>query len=166
MFYRLRFVAVLAAGVLALPASAQDIMVMDAYARASSPTAKTGAAFIILHNLTGQTDRLISARSDAAKRVELHTHIEADNGVVQMRKIEDGIALPEGAVHKMERGGDHVMLMGLTGPLEQGADISVTLVFEHAGEVNVTIPVDNDRAPEAEANGTHGDHSGHGEATN
>lgn len=153
--------ATLLATLIALPAAAADIMVMDPYARAASPSAKAGAAFMTLHNTGDTDDRLIAAQTDAAQRVELHTHIETGDGVMQMTEIEGGIPLPAGEMHKMVRGGDHVMLMGLNGPLEQGKDITVTLVFEEAGEVVVTIPVDNERKPQAGAHGghDHGDHS-------
>ena len=153
--------ATLLATLIALPAAAADIMVMDPYARAASPSAKAGAAFMTLHNTGDTDDRLIAAQTDAAQRVELHTHIETGDGVMQMTEIEGGIPLPAGEMHKMVRGGDHVMLMGLTGPLEQGADITVTLIFEEAGAVVVTIPVDNARKPQAGAHGghDHGDHS-------
>ena len=150
-----RIAAAATALLLALPASAQSIRVMDPSARAASPAAKSGAAFMTLHNMSDQDDRLIAARTDAAKRVELHTHVETGDGILQMREIEGGIDLPAGEMAHMKRGGDHVMLMGLTGPLEQGSDIAVTLVFENAGEVVVTVPVDNDRKPEAGAHGEH-----------
>jgi hypothetical protein len=38
------------------------------------------------------------------------------------------------------------MFMGLTGPMEQGATVNVTLVFEKSGRIELAIPVDNDRA--------------------
>ncbi|MFC6758865.1 hypothetical protein ACFQFQ_04025 [Sulfitobacter porphyrae] len=38
--------------------------------------------------------------------------------------------------------------MGLTGPLEQGSEIAVTLTFEKAGEMQVMIPVDHERKPD------------------
>lgn len=151
MSYRSLFAAACAATLLAVPAWADGIKIMDPYARASGPTAKAGAAFMMIMNESGQDDRLIAARSDAAKRVELHTHVEVSDGVMQMTEIEGGIALPAGGKHHMMRGGDHVMLMGLTGPLEQGAQVEVTLVFEQAGEMVVQIPVDNERKPEAGA---------------
>jgi copper(I)-binding protein len=125
-------------------------MVQDAYARAASPAAKAGAAFMMLMNTSDQDDRLIGVQSDAAKRVELHTHIDKGDGIMQMTEIEGGIALPAGEMHMMQRGGDHVMLMGLNGPLVQGESIEVTLIFEHAGEVVIEIEVDN------EHKGTHG----------
>ena len=144
--------AALFAALIAAPAAA-DIMVMDPYARAASPSAKAGAAFMTLHNTGDADDRLIAVRADISKRVELHTHIEQGDGVVRMTEIEGGIALPAGAMHSLKRGSDHVMFMGLHGPLEQGADVTVTLVFEQAGEVVVTIPVDNERKPQAGAHG-------------
>ncbi|MEO9575235.1 MAG: copper chaperone PCu(A)C [Tateyamaria sp.] len=155
MSYLTRALAFATATLFALPAFADGIMVMDPYARAASPAAKSGAAFMTLHNMSQQDDRLIAVRTDAAKRVELHTHKETGDGIMQMMEVEDGFPVAAGEMIQLKRGGEHVMLMGLTGPLEQGADISVTLVFETAGEVEVSIPVDNERAPGAGAHGGH-----------
>lgn len=148
--------AVLATALLALPVAsfAADILIEDPYVRVSRPNAPTGAAFMILRNAGATDDRLISATSDVAARVELHSHIDQGDGVMKMVEIEEGIVLPAGATHVMERGGDHVMFMGLSQPLEKGGEISVTLTFEKAGDITVTIPVDNERAP-AHGHGAH-----------
>ena len=66
--------AALAATLLAAPALA-EITIEDAYARSSSPMAKAGAAFMVIQNSGADSDRLISATSPAAARVELHTHL-------------------------------------------------------------------------------------------
>lgn len=139
--------AALAVMLLAAPALA-EIMVSDAYVRSSTPTSASGAAFMTLMNEGDEDDRLIAVSSDVAARVELHTHSEDENGVMRMSEIEDGIALPAGGMHQLARGGDHVMFMGLTGPLEQGSEIAVTLTFEKAGEMQVMIPVDHERKPD------------------
>lgn len=138
----------LAAAAFALPALAADITVEDAYARSASPMAKSGAAFMILHNAGATDDRLVSAASDAAMRVELHTHKATGDGVMQMMEVEDGFVVPAGGTHALARGGDHVMLMGLAQPMRQGDTITVTLTFETAGEITVEIPVDLERAPD------------------
>jgi copper(I)-binding protein len=91
--------------------------------------------------------------SDAAQRVELHTHIEDDNGVIRMIHVEDGFVLPAGGELRLQRGSNHVMFMGLTAPFEQDDVITITFVFEVAGEIIVEIPVDQDRM----------DHSGMGD---
>lgn len=156
MSFMTNFITAAAASVFmagAALAGGTGIVAEDAYARAATPSSKAGAAFMMLVNTSDQDDRLIAARSDVAKKVELHTHVDQGGGVMKMTQIEDGIALPAGSTHMMQRGGDHVMLMGLNQSLTQGDTISVTLVFETAGEVVIEVPVDNERK------GTHGGHS-------
>jgi len=131
----------------ALPASADGIMIHDAYARASAMMSQSGAAFMEIMNQTDTDDRLIAARSDVAQRVELHTHVEDDNGVMRMMEVEEGFAIPAGGGHALARGGDHVMFLGLNQSFEHGDEIAVTLIFEEAGEMTVTIPIDLERNP-------------------
>lgn len=138
----------------AMPAFADsEIAISDPYARASGMNAIAGAAFFGVTNSGDEDDRLIAVRSDVAKRVELHTHIEGEGGVMRMVEVEEGFAVPAGGMHMLERGGDHVMFMGLTQSFEQGDMVSVTLVFEKAGEIALEIPVDLDRQPDMK----HGD---------
>lgn len=130
-----------AALLIASPALA-EITITDAYARTASPMAKAGAAFMTLHNSGPRDDQLIGAASDAAVRVELHTHVDQGNGVMQMKQVEDGFAIPAAATHSLQRGGDHVMFMGLTGRWKQGGTVPLTLIFRDAGEISLDIPVD------------------------
>ena len=134
------FGAALAAAFLSVPALAGDISVADPFARATPPGAGASAAYMVLRN-AGPDDRLIAARTDAARRVELHTHILDADGVARMREVEGGIALPAGETVTLAPGGLHVMLMGLTGPLVEGESVALTLVFEKAGEMAVDAPV-------------------------
>lgn len=136
-------------------ADMSNIMVEDAYARASNKMA--GAAFMAVTNHTAADDRLISASSDVAKRTELHTHKDMGDGVMKMMHVEEGFAIPAGETHMLQRGGDHVMFMGLTQELKQGDVIDLTLTFEKAGDVIVQISVDLERKPAAGGM----DHSSH-----
>lgn len=147
---------------LTLPAFAADttgqsgnsaIVIEDAYARASGPTARAGAAFFTIVNRAPNDDRLVAVASEAAERVELHTHIEDAAGVMRMIEVEDGFAVPASGTHALMRGGDHVMFMGLAEPWEQGATISVTLTFEQSGDMVVEIPIDLERM---DGHGGHG----------
>lgn len=137
-----------------LPAFA-EITIEDAYARSASPMAKSGAAFMMIKN-SGEADRLIAASSDAAARTELHTHLEGENGVMRMVHVEEGFELPADGMIAMQRGGKHVMLMGLNAPMEQGATVTVTLTFENAGDVVVEVPVDLERQDHGGMNHGHG----------
>ena len=139
----LRFLT-MAAVVFATPLMAGDITIEDAYARASRPGAPTGAMFMVIHNTSDTADRLVSVASPAAQLVELHTHIE-EGGVMKMRPVEGGIEIPAAGEHALERGGDHVMLMGLTQSLDDGQAVPLTLTFENAGEIQIDVIVDNER---------------------
>lgn len=147
MSFKTTLFAGVAALSFALPAFADGIMIHDPYARASAMMSQSGAAFMEIMNQTDTDDRLIAARSDVAQRVELHTHVEDDNGVMRMMEVEEGFAIPAGGGHALARGGDHVMFLGLNQSFEHGDEIEVTLVFEEAGEMTVTIPIDLERNP-------------------
>lgn len=158
MSLRSSLLAACASLVLVTPALGQEIEIHDPYARSASPMARTGAAFMVIHNHGDADDRLIGVASPAAEKVELHTHREED-GVMRMIHVEDGFALPAGDGEiVMKRGGHHVMFMGLTAPFEHGETVPLTLVFETTGEVTLDVPVDLERRPE----GGHGhDDPGH-----
>lgn len=128
-----------------LDKSASVFMVEEPFLRSSLPTSKTAAAFMVLRNQTGSDDRLIAVRSGLSGRVELHTHTEDANSVMRMGEIEGGVPVKDGENHAFKRGGDHLMFMGLDAPLSQGQLVPVTLIFEQAGEIEITVPVDLNR---------------------
>ena len=153
---------------IALPVAgfAQDatITVADGYARSANP--KSGAAFMTLQN-TGAADCTLTAvTTETAELAELHSHMDMGDGVMKMGKIEGGITVPAGAEHKLMRGGDHVMLMGLKAPLENGQDVALSLDFGPCGTVAAVLSVDNDRTPEEAAPMHHGAHAMPAPATN
>lgn len=128
---------------LAIPAFAQDGVQIDgAYAR-FMPGGQTGAAFMTIENHATEDERLIGVASDVAEKVELHSHRMSADGTMQMLHLKEGIVIPAGTTHELARGGDHVMFMGLKREVKEGDTLTVTLTFEHAGEVTVDIPVDN-----------------------
>ncbi|RNF35148.1 copper chaperone PCu(A)C [Paracoccus methylarcula] len=133
-------------------ASAHDGMaVKDAYARGANP--KSGAAFMLLENHRKVDCTLQDVASDAAERVLLHTSEETD-GIMKMQSVE-GITIPAEGEYLMQRGGDHVMMMGLKAPLEDGQTVKLTLDFGDCGTEEVEVPVDNQRDA---------GHAGHGDA--
>jgi len=121
-------------------AHAGDVMVSDAFARASAtPVARTGAVYFTIRNDGAVPDRLTAIDTNAAQMAMLHENVE-ENGVVSMRHIEALAIAPKETVtlspKKM-----HVMLMGLKAPLKKGGHLLVTLTFEKAGSVKVDVPV-------------------------
>jgi copper(I)-binding protein len=122
---------------LSTPSLAGDISIEDVWARASAGKARAGAAFLTIKN-TGEADKLVSAKANISKKVELHTHIH-DNGVMKMRQVES-VAVNNGTT-MLKPGGDHIMFMGLNEGLKEGSSFPLTLVFEKAGEINVNVTV-------------------------
>lgn len=98
-----------------------------------------GVGYMTLNNLGAAADRLITARSPVARTVELHTHIR-DGDVMRMRPVP-AIDLPSLGEVRLQPGGLHIMLIGLTAPLRQGETVPLTLVFERAGEVELGLAV-------------------------
>ena len=162
MSFNFRITAAAAAILLATPVFADGIRVEDPYARVSAKMSTSGAAFMIIHNESGQVDHLIGAKSTVSKKTELHTHMEDANGVMKMLHVDDGFELPAGGTIEMKRGGHHVMFLGLNEPLSHGDTVSVTLVFEKAGELSIDVPVDLERKP-MHGHMNHGTKNEHGQ---
>lgn len=155
------FAALLA--VFPLAAHAHDgVHVNNPYARVSGANAASGAIFMRIANHAATDDRLLSAASDVAERVELHTHNMTADGVMQMIHVEEGFVIPAKGEHALDRGGDHVMLLGLTRSLKPGDIITLTLTFENAGEIAVEVPVNNDVPADSEAEGAGHEGMDHG----
>ncbi len=143
--------AVLVAALFAFPGLAQEttagLMVHDPYARVLGGIGASGAVFFVLHNHSDADVTLTGVSTGAAQMAGLHTHVESDDGMMQMMPIDGGIALPAWGEHIFARGGDHIMLMGLTEALKDGDSLTVTLTFDGAPPLTFKAIIDNDRAP-------------------
>jgi copper(I)-binding protein len=139
-----------------------DIAIHEPWARASLGNAPNSAAYMTLENMGATPDRLIGGSTPATGKVELHTHV-MEGGVAKMRPVE-GIEVAPGAPTLLEPGGLHIMLRGLTQRLEAGATMPLTLVFEHAGEVTLAVPIKGVMAgtgPGHDGSMDHGEHGSH-----
>lgn len=125
---------------LAGAARASDISVSDAFARATATAAATSAtAYFTITNRGALPDRLTAMSSDAAGMVMLHESALTD-GVATMRHIE-ALDLAPGESVTLAPAGLHAMLMNIKRPLKKGTQVSLTLTFEKAGEINIVMPV-------------------------
>ena len=116
------------------------ISVEQAWARATPAGAMSGAAYMTLANKTNTADRLTGASSDVAAKVQIH-EMKVVGGVMQMREVAGGLAIPAGGSVTLQPGSYHVMLMGLKKPLVAGQSFPLTLTFAKAGNISVTVPV-------------------------
>lgn len=120
------------------PAWAQ-VTVERPWARATAPGAKVAGGYMLLRNAGAAPDKLLSASSPAAARVETHVHIH-ENGVMKMREVK-GYDIPANGTFELKPGGAHLMFMEIRKPFAEGEKIPVTLMFEKAGEVKAEFHV-------------------------
>ena len=109
----------------------------NVWARASAT--QTSAAYLTIENNGTEADTLREARSPVAGTVEIHD-MTMEDMVMRMRRL-DNLPVAAGERVELAPGGKHIMLIGLAGPLEEGASVLLTLVFEKAGEIETEAPV-------------------------
>ncbi|MGH6951490.1 MAG: copper chaperone PCu(A)C [Vitreimonas sp.] len=114
--------------------------VQDAWAAPTPGGVDVAAGYLTIVNDSGADDRLMSATSPRAERVEVHD-MSFEGGVMRMRAVEDGLAVPAGTMVALEPGGQHLMFHGVRAPFAEGERIPVTLKFAQAGDVSVELPV-------------------------
>lgn len=117
-----------------------DITVASPWTRATPGGAKVAGGYLKVTNNGASADKLVSGTTDIAGRVEIH-EMAMNNGVMQMRPLNDGLELKSGQTVELKPGGYHVMFMDLKRQLKQGETIKATLKFEKAGTVEVTFNV-------------------------
>ena len=125
--------------------AADDIHVMDPYARATPPGTVNSAIFLAFKNKGSTAHSLVSAKTTIAKSTELHTHIKAD-GMMKMVPVKQ-IDLPAQTTVTLKSGGDHIMLIGLNTTLKPGQEVAIKLTFEDGSQKDLTVPTRKTGAP-------------------
>jgi len=156
--------ALLVLGVVSCRPAAAGITVSDAWARPSwvgeeehehdhkhddkahSHTHLISAAYLVIRNRGQQADRLLEASTPVAGKVEIHeTRREGDK--VRMVPVA-GVEVPAGGTVRMAPGGLHIHLLDLKRNLRPGDSFTMTLRFERAGAITITVSVrETDKVP-------------------
>lgn len=133
--------------VLALAASPafSQVEIEKPWARATAPGAKVAGGYMVIRNRGAAADRLLSAASPAAARVETHITMR-DGDVMRMREVK-GYEVPANGSFELKPGGAHLMFVDIRQPFKEGERIPATLNFEKAGEVKVEFVVGRLGAP-------------------
>jgi periplasmic copper chaperone A len=132
-------------GLFAAPAGAEevkagDLVITQAWSRATPGGAKIAGGYLTIENKGTSADRLIGGSGDVAAKVEVH-EMATNNGVMTMRPLDKGLAIEPGQTVKLAPGGYHLMLFDLKEPLKQGDKVPITLEFEKAGKVKLSFDV-------------------------
>jgi periplasmic copper chaperone A len=132
-------------GLMASGAWAQDVRVGDLtvhepWLRAVPAGAPVAGGYVRITNNGTVEERLTGVESDIAGHIMLHAMAVTD-GIMTMRGLDDGLSIAPGATVELKPGGMHIMFMDLQRRPKPGESFTGTLLFAHAGPVEVTFAV-------------------------
>jgi copper(I)-binding protein len=116
-----------------------DLQIRHPWARATPPGTTVGVGYFEIRNNGAQPDRLLSASSPAAKRVEMHLTEHAGE-IAKMRQLR-AFEVPARERLALEPNGAHLMLVDVAQPLKKGERFPMKLRFERAGEIDIEFEV-------------------------
>ncbi|MEM8937277.1 MAG: copper chaperone PCu(A)C [Pseudomonadota bacterium] len=115
------------------------VAVTDAWAREAS-AAGASAAYFEICNGGDSADALVGASFAGAAATEIHETVTDADGVMSMAPVAR-VELPAGGSATLKPGGAHVMLMGLTEDMAAEDTVELTLTFENAEPLTVSLDV-------------------------
>ncbi|GAA1358971.1 copper chaperone PCu(A)C [Streptomyces beijiangensis] len=115
--------------------SKPELKVADAYMPKPVGDGEMAAGYVTVRNSGGTADKLTSVTSTLSDDITMH--------VTKDQKMEQVSSLPVPAKGELdlERGGNHLMFMGLKKQPEIGEKVAVELHFEKADPIKVELPV-------------------------
>ncbi|MBQ0795273.1 copper chaperone PCu(A)C [Zhongshania sp.] len=128
----------LAAAALA-PLLARTLEINDAYVRGLPPTQRNTAAFFTAVNTSDKPIELMAGESDAAERIEIHSHQHRD-GMMLMQE-QASVTIGAGERFVFAPGKYHLMFINITRPVRDGEEVSFSLKTSSGQEVTVVAPV-------------------------
>ncbi|HUD38298.1 MAG TPA: copper chaperone PCu(A)C [Streptosporangiaceae bacterium] len=135
--------AIAVTGCASQSASALPIKIASAYVMQANGV-KTVDAYFVLAN-PGPADQLVAVHSSAGGKVLMldpdAQGVLGSSGVATVRLLNE-INFPARSTTKLDPTGAHLEIVD-SGPLRQGTDITLTLVFAHAGKIKVLAQVSN-----------------------
>ncbi|MBV1877576.1 MAG: copper chaperone PCu(A)C [Pseudomonadales bacterium] len=116
------------------PAFAADMVISNAWSRATPAGAGMGAVYADFSNTSSWPLKIIRISTEVAVVSEVHESFEKD-GLMRMREIKPFTIAP-GATVSLRPGAKHIMLMKLKKPLEKGVKYALTAWVINASAVD------------------------------
>ena len=139
---RMPELALAAAVLFAMPATAAGLTVTNAWIRALPVNLPSGGYFTI-HNSGTRDIAITGAQSPACGMLMLHKSSDA-SGMDTMSEV-DSVTVAAGATVSFSPGGYHLMCMGPKPAIAPGQKVPVTLQFDNGTTLAVTFAVKNAR---------------------
>jgi len=118
---------------------AGDLAVEHAWSRATVGMDRPAVVYLSIRNTGSVDDALIGVATPVAGMPMIHETVVTD-GIASMPHAMS-VPVPAGQTVELAPGGYHAMLMGLTQALKKGDSFPLTLTFQTAGAVTVTVDV-------------------------
>jgi copper(I)-binding protein len=138
LFYARLYAALAALIVYSAAAQGPALIVQDAWTR-QVPGSDVAAVYLTLRNPTTKPISIVSVQSSIASHAMIH-ETRTERGQSRMRPHEQ-LVVPPGQLVKLEPGGLHVMLHGLTQTVAVGQSVRLELVLADGAKVQVAAPV-------------------------
>ena len=132
------------------------VEVKDAWVRGGPPNARVLAAYMKIENHTGNVNKLVSVRSSAFERIEVHQTVEKD-GMARMIKLDTIEIAAEGEA-VLKPGGMHLMLINPKKSINVGERVSMTLEFSNGGKTIISAKVKKGSGDSRHHDDRHGHH--------
>lgn len=119
------------------PAEGQGapLTVSDPWTKATEDD-MTGS-FGLLENSSDEDLHVVGVSAEVGAKAELHVMVADEDGQMVMQQSPNGFTVPAGGSFELAPGGAHVMLMGLTEPIEPGEEVAYELELEDGSTVEV-----------------------------
>jgi len=114
------------------------LIVKDAWVR-EVPGSDVAAVYLTLRNPSTQPISIVGVESSVASHAMIH-ETKTESGQSRMRPHEQ-LLVPPGRTVKLEPGGLHVMLHGVTQPTPVGQSVPLSLVLADGHKVQVAAVV-------------------------
>ena len=134
------FAVTLLIGASPLLAGGEDVVVEDAWSRASIGTSRPGVAYMTLRNTGAEPVVVTGLRTDLAMMPMIHATSTDAQGVTRMSHMEE-VDIAEGETVALAPGGLHVMLMDLQRPMVEGESYTLSVIFADGTEATVEVPI-------------------------
>ncbi|MGS4947537.1 copper chaperone PCu(A)C [Meridianimarinicoccus sp. RP-17] len=121
-------------------AGSEDVVVENAWARASIGVSRPGAAYMTIRNTGDEGVTLTGISTPIAMMPEIHETTTNAEGVSSMAPAGE-ITIAPGEAAELAPGGLHAMLMRLQEPMAKGDSFPLTLSFSDGGDVTVEVPI-------------------------
>lgn len=121
-------------------AGGEDVVIEDAWSRASIGTSRPGVAYMTLRNAGAEPVVVTGLRTDLAMMPMIHATSTDAQGVTRMLHME-AVEIPAGETVALEPGGLHVMLMDLQRPMVEGESYTLAVIFADRTEATVEVPI-------------------------